>query len=174
MIIVFGGVNDIKTVNELWVYQTSTSTWSFIENKSDALLPRKGHSAVLYYNNTDENINPEIMRTYNLIVYGGKNDFGYISDILIIDISYMVLEDKFFFKFRTIDISDLEEPEKREVKQQFKQGHKSLIKDNYMYIFGGCNYEIRKCYKDTYRIDLTKMNAWEKLNYNNETQENDV
>lgn len=115
LIVVFGGVNDIKTLNELWIYQSSTSTWTSIENKKDPLLPRKGHSAVVYYNNTDGNINLDIMRTYNLVIYGGKNDFGYISDIFIIDITYMVLEDKFFYKFRTIETSNLEEPEKREV-----------------------------------------------------------
>ena len=56
------------------------------------------------------------MRTYNIIIFGGKNDFGYIGDIFIIDITYMVLEDKFFYKFRTIDTSNLDDPEKREVK----------------------------------------------------------
>ena len=116
LIVVFGGVNDIKTLNELWIYQSSTSTWTSIENKREPLLPRKGHSAVVFYNNTDGNINQEIMRTYNIIIFGGKNDFGYIGDIFIIDITYMVLEDKFFYKFRTIDTSNLDDPEKREVK----------------------------------------------------------
>jgi hypothetical protein len=114
-IIIFGGVNDIKTLNELWIYSIKSNTWNQVENKADPFLPRKGHSAVIFYNDTDDNINPEIMRTYNLIIYGGKNDFGYINEILVVDIIYMVIEDKFFYKFRTIETNDLVEPDKREV-----------------------------------------------------------
>ena len=54
------------------------------------------------------------------------------------------------------------------------QGHKSLIKDNYMYIFGGCNYEIKKCYKNAYRIGLKDMSKWEKFEFNKNSQAFDV
>lgn len=115
IIILFGGVSDIKTLNELWTYRITTNTWSQIDDKSDQILPRKGHSAVVFYNTTNDNINPDIMRTYNLIVFGGKNDFGYMNDIFIIDISYMILEDKFIYKFRSVETNGIIEPEKREV-----------------------------------------------------------
>jgi hypothetical protein len=36
-----------------------------------------------------------------------------------------------------------------------------------MYVFGGCNYEIKKCYNDIYRISLNKMDSWEKVEYQN-------
>ena len=115
MIIVFGGVNDIKTLNELWTFRTNTNTWSQIENEESPILPRKGHSAVLFSNNTIENINPNVLRSYNLIIFGGKNDFGYMNDLLIIDISYLVLQDKFSYKFRSVSTKGIIEPEKREV-----------------------------------------------------------
>ena len=115
LIIIFGGVNDINTLNELWIFRMSTSTWSQIEIKGSPLLPRKGHSAVVFYNTTDENINSEIIRKYSIIVYGGKNDDGYLNNILIIDISYMVLQDTFFYKFITVESKGGLVPEKREV-----------------------------------------------------------
>ena len=115
LVIIFGGVNDIKILNELWVYRAITHTWTSVENKAEPVLPRKGHSAILFNNNTDGNMNSDIIRVYNLVVFGGKNDFGYLNDIIVIDITYMVLEDNFFFKFRAIDTEDIIEPEKREV-----------------------------------------------------------
>jgi|LauGreDrversion4_2_1035121.scaffolds.fasta_scaffold3560770_2 hypothetical protein len=49
-----------------------------------------------------------------------------------------------------------------------------MIKDDYMYIFGGCNYEIKKCYQDAYRINLKTMDDWEKIDYNVNKEVQDV
>jgi len=43
-----------------------------------------------------------------------------------------------------------------------------------MYIFGGCNYEIKKCYQDAYRINLKTMEDWEKIDYNVNKEVQDV
>ena len=113
LVIIFGGVNDVKILNELWVYRADAHIWTLVETES--ILPRKGHSAILFQNNTEQNMNSDIIRIYNLVVFGGKNDFGYLNDIIVVEITYMVLEDNFFFKIKSVKTESIVEPEKREV-----------------------------------------------------------
>ena len=67
---------------------------------------RKGHSASLYHNKTEEvsrsyNDIKEIISRYNLLIFGGSNGENYLNDLVIIDIKFNKLLDNLIFEYRT-------------------------------------------------------------------------
>jgi hypothetical protein len=117
----YGGQNDEKVFNDLWIYDNNKYLWKNIDVLNKKLKgARKGHSSSLYLNKTEEvsetyeNVN-EIISRFNLILFGGSNGTSYMNDILIIDIKHNQIEDKMLFEYRSPKvIGDIPEP--REVK----------------------------------------------------------
>jgi len=161
--LIFGGNNDENISNKFYAYKHETSTWLTHKiNENHSIIPRKGHSAVLTKSNiiTIENVNEDVIQIYNLVIFGGKSINTYLNDIVIIKTFYVVLDDRIYFKYLQLEnnkevIGDYPEP---------REGHKAFIENEILYIYGGCNYSIKKCYFDSvYKLNL-KNNPlkWEK------------
>jgi hypothetical protein len=180
ILILYGGINDIDLTSNFFYFSSQLHQWNQInikyeENDKLLLQKRKGHSAIIlndeenYLNNElDKHINRGIIKTWKMLVFGGKTELGYQNDIQIIQINYMMLDDTFYFKKINLDRTiDGEAPEPRE-------GHKAIFKKGYMYIFGGCNYEINKCYnkKIVHRLSLKNL-KWEKIQLGDDTKFDD-
>jgi len=105
---------------------------------------------------TYNNVN-EIISRYNLIIFGGSNGTNSLNDLMILDINHNTIEDKMSYEYRLPKVvGDLPTP---------REGHKTYIKDNILYLFGGCNYQIKECYlTDIYKINLNNYPfKWEKI-----------
>ncbi len=165
MVLVFGGVNDQLTSNKFQVYNPVTHRWTEMNKmiKGDILPKRKGHSSVIvpydnnfYFNTLIDSLNQDVMKTYFVLIFGGKSETQYHNDLMLIQINYMLLDDLFIYKsFSSISMKgDIPSP---------RQGHQTFLNGKYMYLFGGCNYEINKCYyNELYRLNLEAM-SWEKI-----------
>jgi hypothetical protein len=131
--------------------------------KGDILPKRKGHSSVIvpydnnfYFNTLTDSLNQDVMKTYFVLIFGGKSETQYHNDLMLIQINYMLLDDLFIYKsFSSIPMKgDIPSP---------RQGHQTFLKGKYMYLFGGCNYEINRCYyNQLYSLNLEAM-SWEKI-----------
>lgn len=166
--IIFGGSNDESISNKLYVYKHDKASWFKNDvNKDSIIIPRKEHSAVVYNKDLIKGdvMNRDIKRSYNLIIFGGKTENLYLNDIIIIKIDYAILDDEFSFKYYILEnnkdiIGEFPEP---------RAGHKSFIQNDYLYVYGGCNYNTKKCfYENLFKLNLKhKPYKWEKENFNN-------
>lgn len=143
------------------VYNPDNHIWSDVLT----LEQRKGHSTILItpeddnISFDDNNYNKDLMKTYYLLIFGGKSESIYHNDLMIVQISYMTLDDTFFYKLlpKMSTTGDVPLP---------REGHRAVKRGNYMYIFGGCNYQFKKCFdKEVFRLDLSSQPPkWEKIN----------
>jgi hypothetical protein len=178
-VISYGGINDENISNKLSVYNPISNTWSEINSvlssKGIYLQKRKGHSSIIINSedlkfpislNRDSNnlnLNKSLMKIYYMLIFGGKSETDYHNDLIIIKISYMTLDDIFYYELLENNSDykvdgDLPSP---------REGHRVLLKDEYMYIQGGCDYSRKKCYNNKdmlYRLNLrTTPMLWEKV-----------
>lgn len=113
---------------------------------------------------SDSAVNEEVISTFNILLFGGKSVNTYLNDVSIIKVFYEVLGDKMHFKYSQLInnkdiIGDFPEP---------REGHKSFIENDYLFIYGGCNYSIKKCYfENAHKLNLKSSPfKWERENIN--------
>ena len=76
LLVIFGGQDDLKKFNDLWVYSFSSNVWARVYPLTN-LLPRKNYleprrSAVIFISSTNKNL---------VYVYGGTGENGPLQDL---------------------------------------------------------------------------------------------
>jgi hypothetical protein len=145
IVVLYGGTNDKLTSDNIWVFYPEENKWENIEIYNMNMLPRKGHTSVLVdkliYNKGDNDDSLHLKKGFTLVIFGGKSIDQYISDVLLIQISYMIQENKLYFKTFPIENKNI----KGDILNN-REGHQAIYKDDNMYIIGGCDYKKKKCY----------------------------
>jgi len=161
LILIFGGLKEKVFSNELWAFNTESNQWQTIDLKiQSSIYARKGHTSVLVpsFGSEDMNLNKDLVRNFYTFIFGGKSESKYLNDLIVIKITYMTIDNTFYYKSINPEITGSVYPEPRE-------GHHAFVKDDYMYIYGGCNKDLKMCYDDMYRLSFkTTPLKWEKLN----------
>lgn len=167
MLIIYGGHTDILMTNELLLYNIKTSNVTTLApyNNTD-LSKRKGHS-LTYINKEYPFIAQEIKNEtfYPILVLFGKNqtDYTRLMNVILLKTNETHIIPTLN---KTFSVNDLIRgyiyPEPRE-------GHKTIYSRemNSIFVFGGCNYRINKCFNRViYRFRLYDL-FWEKFPFSN-------
>jgi hypothetical protein len=129
-IIVFGGLKDNHTLNDLWVINLTTQTARGVQIETKWIYPRFGMSSVL-------NISPSDERSARLIVFGGSywsgRDlvYGMTNEIVVFNLKFA---DETFNELDVVKCLPMVYG-----KGSMRIFHRSIYFQNKMYIFGGHN-----------------------------------
>ena len=128
-LLLLGGVNDFDYFDDCWLYSIEQYIWLKVKGN----IPKiKGHSMSSFHD--------------HILIFGG-NINGKTSKVLYI-CSFIHKNDAV-----SIDIAELTVDN---IGPSAREGHISLVKDEKLLIFGGCDYERSLCYNDFYSLDLSQ------------------
>ncbi len=147
-IIVFGGVRDNHTMNDLWVINLTTQTARGVQIDPKWIYPRMGMSSVI-------NISPLDEKSARLIVFGGSYWYGR-------NLVYGMTNEIVVFNLKFADETFNELDVVKSLPMVYGKGsmrifHQSIYFNNKMYVFGGHNNLLLKLnFPDISRIEYDK------------------
>ena len=147
-----GGSDENSITNQIYSFDINKNVLKNIKSKSCEIAPRKGHSATVIKNLNKQTGNgtiSDIIENYDIVIFGGKNEKGEtLNNLIIIKITYVSLDDQFYYSSINSITPRGDIPEPRE-------GHQALYHDNSIYIIGGCDFSKGKCYNnEIYKLEL--------------------
>lgn len=174
ILVLYGGHTDTLITNELLLYNIKTSNVTTLApyNNTD-LSKRKGHS-LTYIDKEYPFIAQEKKNAifYPILVLFGKNQTDYTRLMNVILLKANETHNIPTFN-KTFSVNDLVRgytyPEPRE-------GHKTIYSRemNSIFVFGGCNYKMNKCFnRIIYRFRLYDL-FWEKYPFTNYMKSNSI
>lgn len=168
-----GGSDENSITNQIYSFDINRNILKDIKSKSCEISPRKGHSATVVKNLNRETGNgtvSEIIENYDVVIFGGKNEKGEtLNNLIIIKITYVSLDDQFFYSAINSVTPKGDIPEPRE-------GHQAIYHDNSIYIIGGCDYSKRKCYhNEIYKLEMSNEKyTWTQIKKEHSTINNNI
>jgi len=135
-LVLFGGQNDVLTLNDLWVLDLRSEQWQQQTQAGRPASARKGHSATFV----------EAGSLGFLVLIGGRGEEEYYSDVNVL--KTQLRDGALVLTWVAVAVQG-SVPESRE-------GHSTVLLQNRLLLLGGCNYQQRMCFRDVWELALTE------------------
>jgi hypothetical protein len=130
-IIAYGGNTDDGFVNDVWQFDTKLNSWSKLDTRGVKAPASAYHSAVVVGN--------------HMWVFGGRNDKSVLGDeVYVLDLDILTWQKPLLHG---------KAPSKRH------GANVAVYKNRYVFLTGGCDISVGKCYDDTFTLD-TVTQTW--------------
>jgi hypothetical protein len=128
ILILYGGASELSVSSKLFVFRD----YSWFEIALNKKLPLKGHSSVL--KNISQN-------SWSIVYIGGKGESDYFNGIAELRLNVNGSNIKIEFNTDIVLAGEFR-----------REGHRSVLIDGGIYVYGGCNYKNKICFEDEISI----------------------
>lgn len=139
-LVLFGGQNDVLTMDDLWVLDLRSERWQQHTQAGRAPSARKGHSATFVVAGS----------LGFLVLVGGRDEEEYYSDVNVL--KTQLLDGALVLTWVAMSVQG-NTPESRE-------GHSTILLQNRLLLLGGCNYQLRTCFRDVWELALDDSSSF--------------